>query len=62
MYYVLITDFNNAIDVMGEHEIEDDAVEHEEQLCKAYPDNHVWTCVEGGGGEWLLPFFIRSNA
>jgi hypothetical protein len=31
---------------MGKHDIEDDAVEHEAQLNKAYPDNHVWTCVE----------------
>jgi hypothetical protein len=43
MYYVLMTDFNNGIKLMGKHDIEDDAVEHEEQLCKAYPDNHI--CV-----------------
>ena len=48
MYYVLMTDFNGRIDVMGKHNIEGDAVEHEAQLNKAYPDNHVWTCVESG--------------
>ncbi len=48
MYYVLMTDFNNSIDVMGKHDVEDDAVEHEAQLNKAYPDNHFWTCVESG--------------
>ena len=48
MYYVLMTDFNNGIELMGKHDIEDDAVEHEAQLNKAHPDNHVWTCVESG--------------
>jgi hypothetical protein len=48
MYYVLMTDFNGKIYVMGKHDIEDDAVEHEAQLCKAHPNNHVWTCVESG--------------
>jgi hypothetical protein len=48
MYWVLMTDSNGRIDLMGKHEIEDDAVEHEAQLNKAYPDNHVWTCVESG--------------
>jgi hypothetical protein len=43
-----MTDFNGRIDVMGKHDIEYDAVEHEAQLKKAYPDNHVWTCVESG--------------
>jgi hypothetical protein len=43
-----MTDFNNGIKIMGKYDIEDDAVEHEEQLNKAYPDNHVWTCVESG--------------
>jgi hypothetical protein len=41
-----MTDFNGRIDVMGKYDIEDDAKEHEAQLNKAYPDNHVWTCVE----------------
>jgi hypothetical protein len=43
MYYVLMADSNGKIHVMGKYDIEDDAVEHEEQLCKAYPDNHI--CV-----------------
>jgi hypothetical protein len=48
MYYVLMTDFNGRIDVMGKHANEDDAIEHEEQLRNFLPDNHVWTCVESG--------------
>jgi hypothetical protein len=48
MYWVLMADFNNAIKLMGKHDIEDDAVEHEAQLNKVHPDNHVWTCVESG--------------
>jgi hypothetical protein len=43
-----MTDFNNGIALMGKYDIEDDAVEHEAQLNKAYTDNHVWTCVESG--------------
>ncbi len=45
-----MTDSNGKIHVMGKYDIEDDAREHEEQLRSAHPDNHVWTCVEGGGG------------
>jgi hypothetical protein len=41
---------DDKIGVVGRHDTEDDAREHEEQLRSAHPDNHVWTCVEGGGG------------
>jgi hypothetical protein len=39
---------DGKISVMGKHENEDDAIEHEEQLRNFLPDNHVWTCVESG--------------
>jgi hypothetical protein len=53
---------DEKISVMGKHESEDDAREHEEQLRNAHPDNHVWTSVKSNGVVKLLPFFIRSNA
>jgi hypothetical protein len=48
MYYVLMTDSNDKISVMGTPGTEDDAREHEEQLRNFLPDNPVWTCVESG--------------
>jgi hypothetical protein len=48
MYWVLMTDSDDKISVIGKHESEDDAREHEEQLRNFLPDNHVWTCVESG--------------
>jgi hypothetical protein len=43
-----MTDSNGRIDVIGKHETEDEARDHEERLNKAYPDNHVWTCLNSG--------------
>jgi hypothetical protein len=48
MYWVLMTDSNGKIHVMGKYDIEDDAVEHEEQLNKVYPDNHVCIGYKSG--------------
>jgi hypothetical protein len=42
MYYVLARDTKGNVSVMGEHLDEDDAVEHEEHLSRAYPAFHVW--------------------
>jgi hypothetical protein len=43
MYYVLARDSKGNVSVMGEHLGEDEAVEHEQQLCNAYPAFHIWT-------------------
>ena len=41
-YTVKIRDMKNNTSVMGEHEDEDEAREHEEQLTTAYPMLYVW--------------------
>jgi hypothetical protein len=44
MYYVLARDnLYGNVSIMGEHEEEDEAVEHEQQLCNAYSAFHIWT-------------------
>lgn len=51
MYYVLMTDFNNGIKLVGKHEIKGDAIKHEEHMRSVHPDNQVWTCVNSGALE-----------
>jgi hypothetical protein len=43
MYYVIARDNKGNVSVMGEHLGEDEAVEHEQQLCNAYPAFQIWT-------------------
>jgi hypothetical protein len=37
---------DDKIGVVGKHDTEDDAREHEEMLTKYYLDCHFWTCPD----------------
>jgi hypothetical protein len=46
MYYVLMNHSDDKVGVVGKHDTEDDAREHEEMLTKSYLDCHFWTCPD----------------